>query len=412
MPKRKYRTLQEAEWQDFLLSYQQGRYEPLNEPAKPAILDEQEEYARHLGFDHQSKHVSPSATISKPESEPIAIDENGGVQHTEQDEFTPVFRHSKAVDSDAAQRCLRFYAKHRHLPAPKSDLEDDRCLLAKEYVLDGPAQISAMSRYAALSRAIFGEHTHTVVSLFDATNQVVYAYDGDAQVTSGTSLPQETTVCSHVVLRRDSKVVVIQDLRKDWRFKNNPFCTGPWGIKGYIGVPISVPANPALSYSAGNSNSLIPVGVLAVMTRGKALQDLGQREFSILSQLAEGLSRELSAYRVDRRRRKELHYRQITNEYLNRALVQSSMAGGNSPLGTSSLDAPSGMGKEDGHQHKSKPSLSATSSLTPFKPTMEDEVQESRDLYSDMVKYVQNATSSDVTILLDVSMIHVCRTLL
>ena len=117
-------------------------------------------------------------------------------------------------------------------PLPPNEAERLRALERYD-VLDSPPE-ATFARIAGVVRRLFGVPI-VLVSLVDADRQWFKVSLGvEACETS-----RDDSFCAHAIL--SDQTMVVTDATKDPRFAENPFVTGPPGIRFYVGAPLRSP---------------------------------------------------------------------------------------------------------------------------------------------------------------------------
>ncbi len=98
-------------------------------------------------------------------------------------------------------------------------------------LLDTPEE-QTYDAFTALARGIVGT-SGSMISLIDADRQWFKSRIGINDVES----PREVAFCNHVVA--SGEPMVVEDARKDPRFRENPFVTGDPRIRFYAGIPLT-----------------------------------------------------------------------------------------------------------------------------------------------------------------------------
>ncbi|KAF8580357.1 hypothetical protein K439DRAFT_1662824 [Ramaria rubella] len=221
------------------------------------------------------------------------------------------------IRPEVAIAVARFYAEFNFLPPPRAEAEPLRTRIIKGYNLDRPDQLANFDRCTALVHTFFDRVC--TFSLFKDNVQVVVSVAGDFPVDPGYEMVPETGICSHVVLRRDCKVVELGEIQRDWRFEGNPLCSGDGLVKGYVGVPIMLEVDPS---AVPEDSTPLAVGVLAVMD-SQPIPPLTPVQIKVLEDLTGMLSVQIRSTWEGWRRGTDARLRTSVTDFLNKALVHS-----------------------------------------------------------------------------------------
>lgn len=113
---------------------------------------------------------------------------------------------------------------------------------------DEKARLAALRRYQILDTAPedeFDDITSLVRQVLDAPVAAISLIDSERQwfkAISGIDVqetPRSIAFCDHTI--RNSNPLRVDDTKKDQRFMDNPFVTGPPGLRCYLGVPLQTP---------------------------------------------------------------------------------------------------------------------------------------------------------------------------
>ncbi|MDD7973360.1 sensor domain-containing diguanylate cyclase [Roseinatronobacter alkalisoli] len=113
---------------------------------------------------------------------------------------------------------------------------------------DEIARLAALKRYQILdtaSEAEFDDITSLVKTVLNVPIAAVSLIDSDRQWFKSilgvdvAETPRSVAFCDHTI--RDSCTLQVDDATQDPRFMNNPFVTGPPGLRCYLGVPLQTP---------------------------------------------------------------------------------------------------------------------------------------------------------------------------
>jgi GAF domain-containing protein len=117
--------------------------------------------------------------------------------------------------------------------APVPPNENERLAALFRYtILDTPDE-PAFDRLTALAARLFKAPV-ALVTLIDEKRQWFKSCVG----TSISETSREVSFCAHAIL--DDDVTVVPDATADPRFSDNPFVTGPPGVRFYAGAPLKV----------------------------------------------------------------------------------------------------------------------------------------------------------------------------
>ena len=119
--------------------------------------------------------------------------------------------------------------------APVPDDEKKRLATLRSYgVLDTPPE-ALFDHITMLARTLFCVPV-ALVSLVDEDRQWFKSRCGDLEQNE---TPRAMAFCAYTVARKS--LFVVQDARKDDRFRNNPLVAGEPGVRFYAGAPLTTP---------------------------------------------------------------------------------------------------------------------------------------------------------------------------
>jgi diguanylate cyclase (GGDEF)-like protein len=113
---------------------------------------------------------------------------------------------------------------------------------------DEPGRLSALYRYEILDtdpEQAFADIIQIVKSIFGVPMVAISLIDSDRQwfkASTGLNVPETSrsvAFCDYTI--RSADALIVQDATQDPRFAENPFVTGPAGIRCYLGVPLTTP---------------------------------------------------------------------------------------------------------------------------------------------------------------------------
>ncbi|KAJ6473540.1 hypothetical protein C8R47DRAFT_1144751 [Mycena vitilis] len=223
------------------------------------------------------------------------------------------------ITRETAQIIAEFHARHGFLPPPRADEEAVRLQTIQEYNLFREDQASNFARCSSLVNSFFPFAPVCTISLFHNAVQVVVSKAGSFPVILGEELVTETSICGHVVLKKNGEVTELGETTSDWRFAGNPWCSVETGVKGYVGVPITLEIDP----SDPQYSERINVGVIALMSN-IPIPKLSDSQRKVLDDLSSMLSGQLHSTWEGWRRGKETRLRNAVSLFLQTALVETS----------------------------------------------------------------------------------------
>ncbi|KAJ7666271.1 hypothetical protein DFH06DRAFT_1186383 [Mycena polygramma] len=223
------------------------------------------------------------------------------------------------ITRETARTIAEFHARHGFLPPPRADEETIRLQTIQEYNLFREDQAENFHRCSSLVNSFFPFAPVCTISLFHNAVQVVVSKAGDFPVTLGEELVTETSICGHVVLKKNREPTELGETTGDWRFAGNPWCSVETGVKGYVGVPITLEIDPSDSQYSERIN----VGVIALMSN-IPIPKLSDSQRKVLDDLSSMLSGQLRSTWEGWRRGKETRLRNAVSQFLQTALVETS----------------------------------------------------------------------------------------
>ncbi|KAJ7185541.1 hypothetical protein C8R46DRAFT_381736 [Mycena filopes] len=223
------------------------------------------------------------------------------------------------ISRATARIIAEFYEEHGFLPPPRADEEPVRQAAIREYNLFREDQAENFHRCTSLVTAFFPFAPICTISLFHNDTQVVVSKGGDFPVTLGEGLVTETSICGHVVLKKNGETTELLEVADDWRFLGNPWTSMDAGVKGYVGVPITLEIDPA----DPQRSDRVTVGVIALMGNSP-FPKLTDTQTRVLDDLSSMLSVQLRSTWEGWRRGKEARLRNAISVFLDKALVDPS----------------------------------------------------------------------------------------
>ncbi|KAJ7816817.1 hypothetical protein B0H13DRAFT_2136226 [Mycena leptocephala] len=214
------------------------------------------------------------------------------------------------ISPETARVIAEFYDRYSYLPPPRADEEAVRLQTIQEYNLFRQDQSENFHRCSSLVNSFFPFAPVCTISLFHNAVQVVVSKAGEFPVTLGEELVTETSICGHVVLKKNGETTELVEIGNDWRFAQNPWCeVSSNGVRGYVGVPIMLEIDP----SDPQNSDRVTVGVIALMSN-RPFSKLTDTQRKVLDDLSSMLSVQ----------GKEMRLRNAVGLFLQTALVDPS----------------------------------------------------------------------------------------
>ncbi|KAJ7266939.1 hypothetical protein B0H12DRAFT_1320915 [Mycena haematopus] len=223
------------------------------------------------------------------------------------------------VTPETARIIAEFYDQYGFLPPPRADEETIRLKTVQEYNLFRHDQAENFHRCSSLVNTLFPFAPICTISLFHNAVQVVVSKAGDFPVSLGEELVTETSICGHVVLKKNGATTELVEIGNDWRFTTNPWCAVDNGVQGYVGVPITLQVDP----SVPQSKERVTVGVIALMSN-QPFKKLTTAQRKVLDDLSAMLSVQLRSTWEGWRRDKEMRLVNAVTDFIQKALVDPS----------------------------------------------------------------------------------------
>ncbi|KAJ7485409.1 hypothetical protein FB451DRAFT_1229641 [Mycena latifolia] len=289
------------------------------------------------------------------------------------------------ISRETARTIAEFYDEHGFLPPPRADEESVRLQTIQEYNLFREDQAENFHRSASLVNTFFDFAPVCTISLFHHDVQVVVSKSGDFPVQLGEGLVTETSICGHVVLKKNGETTELNEVTRDWRFAGNPWAGISNGVKGYVGVPITLevdPSNPLHS-------ERVTVGVLALMSN-RTLPTFTVTQRKVLNDLCTMLSVQLRSTWEGLRRGKEARLRNAVSLFLEAALVEPSTK---AMVNTVVMTGPPVQGSGSGRNTPRSEAMVLTSNL-----------------FSNAAQQIQELLEADFVIIIDLTSFRATRT--
>lgn len=198
-----------------------------------------------------------------------------------------------------------------YLPAPLPQLRvlQARKEALRRYGLQKAGSRQTLDRYVQHAKKIFKASSACIFTHCADDDDFMFCISKDGQTTESVELTSErvTKVCAHALLLGEDEVLVVPDLRQDWRFAANPM-TQTTSARFYASAPLFLNT----SSSDLSSAQKVSIGCLCI-TNDAPRSDFGFEDVQMLAEIArmacESLEQE---HQADLARRAEKIQRAIT----------------------------------------------------------------------------------------------------
>ncbi|KAJ7792423.1 hypothetical protein B0H14DRAFT_2931429 [Mycena olivaceomarginata] len=288
-----------------------------------------------------------------------------------------------AISPETARIIAEFYDRYGFLPPPRADEETIRLQTIQEYKLFREDQAENFHRCSSLVNTLFPSH----LSVFHNAVQVVVSKAGDFPVSLGEELVTETSICGHVVLKKNGETTELAEIGSDWRFTGNPWCSvSSTGVRGYVGCP----HHP-------RGRSLSPEKLGASHRRGHRpdvkppVQETHDTQRKVLDDLSSMLSVQLRSTWEGWRRGREMRLLNAVTDFLRKSLVEPSQQAIMDNRAASRAEPPV-QGHESG---RSTPSLRGV-----------DVEMLTAGIFADAAEEMQELLEADLAVIVDLTSFH------
>jgi len=121
----------------------------------------------------------------------------------------------------------------KNFPTPQNDIQ--RNLEVEKYSPHQYIDDEDLDFLSAMAAEICGTPSALITLIGQNTQYIKSAYGMDLETRE---FPREFTFCAHTISSSEG-FMIVEDARKDKRFKDNPFVTGENPLLSYAGVPLS-----------------------------------------------------------------------------------------------------------------------------------------------------------------------------
>ncbi|KAJ7158376.1 hypothetical protein C8R43DRAFT_995770 [Mycena crocata] len=288
------------------------------------------------------------------------------------------------ISRKTAKIIAEFYGQYGFLPPPRAAEEAIRLQTIREYNLFKQDQTENFHRCSSLVHSFFPFAPMCQISLFHNDLQVIVSKAGEFPVNHSEGIVTETSICGHVVLKKNGHTTELHNLAEDWRFAGNPCCTvDSNGIQGYVGVPITLEADP----SVAQDSRRVTIGVIALLSN-RPFPKLTETQRRVLNDLSTMLSVQLRSTWEGWQRGKQARLRNAVSLFLEKALVEPSQASIKTAV---ALTLPPVQGHDS--PRRKLEALALTS-----------------DLFASAADQLQQLLEADFAIIIDLSAFHATRT--
>ncbi|GAC98343.1 sensor histidine kinase/response regulator [Pseudozyma hubeiensis SY62] len=266
-------------WGAWLRKYQHGSWNETVEPQ--SSIDPENSYPDHVSaitsdaaaVDSESDEAAASAAApangtSDSPSSPGVLSEvrNTSAKLSQPFKVANAHRYVK-VDPESLMDSLDFYRQNGWLAAPPLPRRQYRRVVEalRRHGLTAAQDREALLIYIKHAKAVFRcEYASFMVESTDEAYMLILAQDGgDAMVQM---VPRTVTLCSHAMLLPEDEVLVVNDTKKDWRFRTCP-STLAGTVTNARGKPMNFYASAPLflSYNLYGVEGRVQVGRLCIM---------------------------------------------------------------------------------------------------------------------------------------------------
>jgi hypothetical protein len=229
----------------------------------------------------------------------------------------PLYSASTGITLEDARVIRQYYIENHYLPPPRSPLESQRHATITQYDLYSARQHTNIQAATEVVAAFF-PGTVCTFSLFHDHVQKHFCLAGNQSLiqkfnlTPGLRIPAEDSLCGHAILNHSS-IFFVKDLKKDWRYLNNPFVFA--GFKSFIGSSVSLPINPL------QGEREIGVGTLNVCFIDESIDVLTEVQRNVIRHVTTMLETQLRATWEGDQRTRDGRARLALSELIDTALV-------------------------------------------------------------------------------------------
>ncbi|KAJ7792901.1 hypothetical protein B0H14DRAFT_2928568 [Mycena olivaceomarginata] len=265
------------------------------------------------------------------------------------------------ISPETARIIAEFYDRYGFLPPPRADEETIRLQTIQEYKLFREDQAENFHRCSSLVNTF---SFRTYLKVFHNAVQVVVSKAGDFPVSLG-------ALHAEMYIRRRAGYRNKHIIGSDWRFTGNPWCSvSSNGVRGYVGVPITLEVDP----SSRKTRSESPSGHRPDVKRPfRKLTDTQRKVLDDLSSMLSGW-----------RRGREMRLLNAVTDFLRKSLVE--------PSQQAIMDNPPVQGHESG---RSTPSLRGV-----------DVEMLTAGIFADAAEEMQELLEADLAVIVDLTSFH------
>ncbi|KDE06838.1 hypothetical protein MVLG_02874 [Microbotryum lychnidis-dioicae p1A1 Lamole] len=221
---------------------------------------------------------------------------------------------------------IKQFRTRGYLPGPKSRHEEERMRIVQRYDLESPKRRAAVDRICRIAKAYFNTHTIVITLVFEGHTvfaaEAGFDPDGDPSLeTPVRKMPIDTSLCTHNLARiKDREVMIVPDLSKDWRFRNNPQSIASGGrLAFYAGAAIHLPTTS----DSPDAPRTIPVGSICVLSdKPRAANDFSEDDQQVLKDLSSLVAEQFTLGYEQLRRDRERQQTEFLGTFLETTLVQ------------------------------------------------------------------------------------------
>ncbi|WVR06694.1 hypothetical protein IAU60_003726 [Kwoniella sp. DSM 27419] len=325
---------------------------------------------------------SPPATVGQGSTSPL----EAGLLDSGTNDSTSASAVEIAYDHGAdRQRVRTFFDEQGYLPPPQQtpDVTRRRLRVIRRLGLEtiDPLHRRTLDRFTRLAVSVFKTNV-AAISIIGKDKQTFLSEVGIGLPSVGL----DVSICCHTVVSGHT-CMVVEDLRKDWRFNANPFVgNGSGPMKFYAGAPLKI----------GSGGKSVTIGTLCI-TDDKP-RSFTEHDKELLSDLADCVVSELELIYSQQASVESAKLHQISVDFLRRSLKHrpNERAGQSRPTNTGTTETSSTTSETGTGSGKGKRISGAD----------EKQDQTNVDIYDEACREIRTALDAHAVAVVDLSQFH------